>query len=67
MKQQQHIAEAQAIAGESFDLMHYVQLRANASAACQVEALKRDQHWQWMHHGEVSARIDELIRAIEDG
>ena len=65
MKKPQHIAEARAIAGDSFELMHYGQLRKNASVARQVEALKRDQAWQKMHQEEVSERIDELIRSIE--
>ena len=67
MKQADHIQEAEMIGAESFSLLNYNQLPRNASAARQVDALKRDQHWQQLHHDEVSSRIDRLIRAIEDG
>ena len=67
MKQADHIQEAEMIGAESFSLLNYNQLPRNASAARQVDALKRDQHWQQLHHEEVSSRIDRLIYEIEEG
>lgn len=65
MKRQEHIEEARQIGADSFALLQYDQLPRNASAARQVDALKRDQHWQQLHHDEVSSRIDRLIQDIE--
>jgi hypothetical protein len=67
MKRAEHVNEAEQIGAESFSLLNYGQLPRNASAVRQADALKRDQHWQQLHHDEVSSRIDRLIRAIEDG
>ncbi len=65
MKRPEHIEEARQIGANSFALLQYDQLQRNASAARQIEALKRDQHWQQLHHDEVSSRIDRLIQDIE--
>jgi hypothetical protein len=65
LKRPEHIKEARLIGAESFALLQYDQLPRNASAARQIDALKRDQLWQSIHHDEVSSRIDQLIAKIE--
>ena len=65
MKRDKHIKEAELIGKESFALLHFGELSADASLEQQASALKRDQHWQELHHTEVSARIDKLIQDIE--
>jgi hypothetical protein len=67
MMHQAHRNEAAKIASDSYMLQNWEYLPHNASARRQVEALKADQEWQRKHHDEVSARIDRLIRDIEDG
>ena len=67
MIQPRHRAEAKAIGSDSWELLAFSQLRRNASAKSQVEALRRDQKWQELHQIEVSASIDRLIRDIEEG
>jgi len=67
MKHMKHIAQANAIGRDSWELNNFQQLRKNASAASQVEALKRDQKWQEDHMGDVSGRIDALVWDIEKG
>lgn len=65
MKLPKHIEEAERIGADSYSLLNYSELPRNASRARQVEALKRDQHWQQLHHDEVSRWIDYLIQDIE--
>lgn len=66
MKDPKHIQEADMIGRESYALMHYFLLPPDASPQRQIEALQSDQHWQQLHHDEVSHRIDRLIRDIAE-
>jgi len=65
VKRSEHIAEAAAIGADSFALLNFGQLPRRASRAAQIEALWADQRWQENHHGDISRRIDGLIRLIE--
>ena len=65
MKSAKHIAEASAIGGDSWELIHFMDLPDNASRENQVEALKADKAWLLRHTGDVFNRLDKLIAEIE--
>jgi hypothetical protein len=65
MKLKKHIAMAEWIGADSWELLNFEQLPRNASAERQIEALKLDQKWQRNKFEETSRSIDELIADIE--
>lgn len=65
MKHKDHIAEADRIGRDSWPLQCFRALPQNASPKRLVDALKRDQTWQDIHHSFVHGEIDRLIRSIE--
>ncbi|HUX00516.1 MAG TPA: hypothetical protein VMY35_05995 [Phycisphaerae bacterium] len=65
MKHAKHIGRAAQIGADSWELLAFTQLRANASAASQIRALTSDEKWIRDHTEEVCARIDLLIKDIE--
>ena len=67
MIQKRHLKEAKRIGDDSWDLLHWQDLRRNASPEQQIEALRADQRWLLDHYYDTIGAIDDLIYDIESG